>query len=122
MSKFTIYHNPRCGKSRDTLSRLRDAGQTPLVIEYLKTPPDAAQLDALCTALNLPPQSLVRYKEALAVELKLNSADARSREEWLQLLAENPILIERPIVVRGERAVIGRPPSNIDVLLKAPKK
>jgi arsenate reductase len=117
MKSFTIYHNPRCGKSRDTLKRLTNARVQPTVIEYLKTPPDVATLDALCKALDLPPQAIVRYQEPVAQQLGLAKDDARTRSEWLKVIAENPSLLERPIVVTGTRAVIGRPPENVDSLL-----
>lgn len=116
-SRYTILHNPRCGKSRETLKLLTDAGVTPAIVEYLKTPPTADELDAICTKLGQPPQALVRYKEAVAVELKLHPDDPRSRADWLQLIVEHPILLERPIVIAGKRAALGRPPENVRALL-----
>jgi len=115
--KTLIYHNPRCAKSRETLELLRGAGVEPDIVEYLKTPPDAATLDALCRKLGIEPQALVRYKEPRARELGLGPKDSRPRAEWLRLLAENPLLIERPIVVRGARARLGRPPEAVRDLL-----
>lgn len=112
-----IYHNPRCAKSREALELLRAAGIEPDIVEYLKTPPDAATLDALCRKLGLEPQALVRFKEPLAKELGLGPQDVRPRAEWLRLLAQNPLLIERPIVVRGARARLGRPPEAVRELL-----
>lgn len=115
--KTVIYHNPRCAKSRETLELLREAGVEPDIVEYLKTPPSAAELDALCRQLGLEPQALVRYKEPEAKALGLSAKDVRPRAEWLRLLAEHPILIERPIVVRGARARLGRPPAAVRELL-----
>lgn len=112
-----IYHNPRCSKSRETLQLLREAGIEPEIVEYLKTPPDAATLDALCRKLGLEPAALVRYKEPEAKALGLTPKDQRPRAEWLRLLAEHPVLIERPIVVRGAKARLGRPPEAVRELL-----
>jgi len=114
---IVIYHNPRCSKSRETLRRIEAAGHTPRVVEYLKDPPDAATLDALCRKLSMAPQALVRTRETVFETLGLSLDDHRSRSEWLNLLAEHPILMERPIVLNGNRAVLGRPPENVDVLL-----
>ena len=117
MSDITIYHNPRCSKSRQTLALIEDAGIAPTVVEYLKTPPSATQLGGLVDQLGVAVTDIIRFKEALASELGVGKADDRSRDEWLQLLADNPKLIERPIVTRGGRAVMGRPPENVQALL-----
>lgn len=115
MTDFTIYHNPRCGKSRATLALLEEAGIEPRIIEYLKTPPSAAELKALIGKLGIEPEQLVRkgedvYKAKYAGR-KLTDA------QWIQAMVEDPILIERPIVVQGARAVLGRPPENVKELL-----
>lgn len=112
-----LYHNPRCSKSREALALLEARDQTPQVIRYLETPPDAATLDAICTALQQAPQALVRFKDDAAKQLGLKAGDSRSRDEWLNLLAAHPALIERPILVVGKRAVIGRPPDAVLSLL-----
>lgn len=117
MSTLTIYHNPRCSKSRQTLALIEDAGHTPAVVDYLNTPPDVDTLRALVTALGVPVTQIIRFKEALAKELGLSAQDSRSDDDWLQLLAEHPKLLERPIVVRGDQAVVGRPPENVTALL-----
>jgi len=115
MSSFTIYHNPKCTKSRATLALLQEHGIEPKVMEYLKTPPTAAELKAVIGKLGISPEQLVRkgeeiYKTDYAGK-KLNDA------QWIEAMVSHPILIERPIVVTGNRAVIGRPPENVTQLL-----
>ena len=114
-SKVTIYHNPRCTKSRQTLQLIRDAGVEPEIVEYLKSPPTTAEIDSILKKLKLEPLEAMRRKEAVFKELGLSSDT--SREDAISAMAENPILIERPIVVRGRKAVIGRPPENVNDLL-----
>ena len=112
----TIYHNPRCSKSRQTLELLRGRGIEPLIVEYLKEPPDARRLDGILTRLDLEPRDLMRKKEAPYRELGLDDPGL-SRAALIQAMAENPILIERPIVVTGNKAAIGRPPEAVlDIL------
>lgn len=113
---ITIYHNPRCGKSRQTLALILAAGQEPQVIEYLKTPPTVAELDSLLKKLKMEPRDLMRKGEEIYRELKLAEKEL-SRDEALELLAAHPKLIERPIVVKGRQAVLGRPPENVNALL-----
>ena len=115
-STITIYHNPRCSKSRQTLQLIRDAGVEPGIVEYLKTPPSTDELDAVLKKLKLEPTELMRRKEATFKELQLADREL-SRDEALTVLTENPVLIERPIVVKGRKAVIGRPPENVNELL-----
>lgn len=112
---ITIYHNPRCGKSRAALSLLHERGEEPLVIEYLKEPLTKEALRALIRKLGIKPEQLVRKGEDVYKERY--KGKALSDEQWLAALAENPILIERPIIVRGERAVIGRPTEKVLELL-----
>lgn len=114
---YRILHNPRCSKSRETLQLLRQAGIEPDIVEYLKTPITVEELDEICRKLQQNPQNLVRFKEPLARELGLTTQDARSRAEWLRYLAEHPALLERPIVIHGARAVLGRPPEAVQALL-----
>jgi arsenate reductase len=111
-----IYHNPRCSKSRQTLQRIADAGVEPEVIDYLKTPPTAAELDGLLKTLGLEPRELMRTKETVYKELGLAGREL-SRAEAIQMMVEHPVLIERPIVVEGNKAILGRPPENVDELL-----
>ncbi len=113
MSNIVIYHNPRCSKSRQTLQLLVDKGINPKIIKYLDNPPNIKELGELCHMLNLEPLQLIRTKEVRFKELGLSVKDQRSREEWLQLMSDNPVLIERPIVVRAKQAALGRPPENV---------
>jgi arsenate reductase len=109
--KTVIYHNPRCSKSRQALSLLEEQGVEPEVVEYLKTPPTKAELKALLAKLGLKPEQVVRTGEEIYRE-KYRGRQL-SGEQWLDALAEHPILLERPIVVRGSRAVLGRPPEKV---------
>ncbi len=112
----TIYHNPRCSKSRQTLALLEERGVAPQVVRYLDTPPDAGTLKRILGLLGLAPRDLMRRKEAAYTELGL--ADPGLGEEALiRAMVENPILIERPIVVAGDRAALGRPPEAVLELL-----
>jgi arsenate reductase len=117
MSEITIYHNPRCSKSRQTLQLLEDRGIEPEIVHYLDTPPSVERLDALCTMTGREPLELMRVKEARFKELGLSKKDTRSRADWLQVMHDNPILIKRPIVARGDNAAVGRPPEAVlDIL------
>lgn len=116
MAAVTIYHNPRCSKSRDTLALIQGEGIEPQVIEYLETPPTKEELRGLVAKLGIKPEQLVRkgedaYKQKFA-------GKAMNDEQWLDALAKNPVLIERPIVVKGARAVLGRPPENVLALFR----
>ncbi len=115
MSDTVMFHNPRCSKSRETLSLLEGQGIEPTVVRYLETPPTAEELDQLLKQLGMEPQELMRTKEDRYEELGL-ADKTLSREEAIRVMVENPILIERPIVVRGGKAVIGRPPERIKEL------
>lgn len=110
-----IYHNNRCSKSRQTLALLNEAGQEVEVIEYLKTPPTAEELRDILKKLNMKPVQLLRKGEAVYKE-QFNGKQL-SDDEWIQVMVENPVLIERPIVVKDNKAVLGRPPENVQVLL-----
>ena len=114
--RVTIYHNPRCSKSRQTLELLRGRGVEPRIVEYLKEPPDTRRLDEILTQLGLEPRDLMRRKEAAYQELGLDDPGL-SRAALIQAMAEHPILIERPIVVNGAKAALGRPPESVlDIL------
>lgn len=107
-----IYHNPRCSKSRQTLQLLQEQGREPFVIEYLNEPPDAATLERILTLLGLEPRQLMRTKEPEYSELNLDDP-ALTREQLIAAMVEHPKLIERPIVIAGDRAAIGRPPERV---------
>jgi arsenate reductase (glutaredoxin) len=113
---LTIYHNPRCSKSRATLALLEARGLAPDVVEYLKTPPSAAELKAILRKLGLEPRDLLRTGEPLYAELGLKTRKLDD-DGLIALMAANPILIERPIVVAGGKAAIGRPPENVLAIL-----
>ena len=115
MSEVVIYHNPRCSKSRAACALLVERGVEPQVVEYLKTPPDAAQLSALLAALGMPAGELVRRGEKVFKE-KYRGRDL-DEQGWIDAMVADPILIERPIVVIGDRAVVGRPPERVLALL-----
>lgn len=108
----TIYHNPRCSKSRQTLALLRERGVEPAVVEYLETPPDAATLKTLLKNLGITPRELLRKGEDAYKENKLSELSL-SDEQLIAFMVRYPKLIERPIVVKGDRAVLGRPPENV---------
>ena len=113
---ITIYHNPRCSKSRQALQLLRDKGIEPIIVEYLKTPPDKSTLKALLVMLAMDPRELMRRKEKEYKELGL-ADPAVDDEALLEAMIEHPRLIERPVVVNGDKAALGRPPEKIlDVL------
>lgn len=112
MKPVTIYHNPKCSKSRETLALLEAQGIKPRVVEYLKTPPGAAELDRILQLLDLEPRALMRKNEAEYRDLGL--ADAKlTRAQWIKVMVDNPRLIERPIVLANGKAALGRPPANV---------
>jgi arsenate reductase len=112
MAKVTLYHNPRCSKSRQALALLEDRGLEIEVIRYLDDPPSSAALQKICKSLGIPPLKLIRRKEK-RFKLGLSAADKRPAGEWCRIMAENPILIERPIAVQGKKAALGRPPESV---------
>ena len=113
---ITMYHNPLCSKSRQTLGLLRDKGVEPEIVEYLKTPPDAATLEQLLNMLELEPRALMRKKEKEYKENDLGNPDL-SRDDLIAAMVAHPKLIERPIVVKGDKAALGRPPESVlDIL------
>ena len=109
---LTIYHNPRCSKSRATLALLEERGFEPKIVRYLENPPSANELKTILAALGKPPRDIIRKGESAFKDLRL--ADEKlSDAALLSAMADNPILIERPIVVNGARAAIGRPPEAV---------
>lgn len=116
--KTTIYHNPRCSKSRQTLQLLRDKGVEPEIIEYLKTPPTAEQLAQILNDLEMQPRDLMRKKEAEYKENNL-ADESLSDDALIAAMVAHPKLIERPIVIAEnvnagkDKTVLGRPPENV---------
>lgn len=115
--KLTLFHNSQCSKSRAALALLEQSGREFEVVAYLDMPPTAALLDRLLTQLGMGPEQLVRRGEDLYEELGLEKNPPASRSEWIELLINHPVLIERPIVTDGTRTVVGRPPENVKALL-----
>ena len=109
-SDITIYHNPKCSKSRQTLELIQD--KNPTVIEYLKTPSTPEQLDQILNMLELQPRELMRKGEQAYADNNLND-ESLSREVLIRMMVDNPILIERPIVIANNKAKIGRPPESV---------
>lgn len=110
----TLYHNPRCSKSRQALALLREKGVSPTVVEYLNAPPTAAELKRILALLGLPPRALLRAKEAKEAGL---DDPALSDEALIERMAATPAVLERPIAVTNGRAVLGRPPERVlDIL------
>lgn len=116
MSRTVIYHNPRCSKSRQTLELLNQHGVDADVVEYLKTPPDAATLGSLLAMLGLQPRDLIRTGESDYKALGLDDP-ALSDTQLIAAMVERPRLIQRPIVVRDGRAALGRPPEQVMEIL-----
>jgi arsenate reductase len=116
MSDLTLYHNPRCSKSRETLALLESHGQEPRIIEYLKTPPTAAELKVIIAKLGIKPADLVRKSEE--IYKSTYAGKTLTDAQWIDAMVKHPILIERPIAIRGNTAVLGRPPENVKKLLK----
>ena len=112
----TIYHNPRCSKSRATLALLEARGLKPTIVDYLKTPPSAAELKAILRKLELKPRDILRTGETLYAELGLKTRKLDD-DALVELMIKNPMLIQRPIVVAGNKAAIGRPPENVLAIL-----
>lgn len=116
MSKITIYHNPRCSKSRQTLAILEEHGINPEIILYLETPPDAATLKSLLKKLGKKPRDILRKSEDAYKDKGLGDSTL-SDDDLIQAMLDEPKLIERPIIVSGQQAVLGRPPENVLALI-----
>jgi arsenate reductase (glutaredoxin) len=108
----TIWHNPRCSKSRLALQLLEENGVTPTIVEYLKLPPSAKEINIVLKKLGLEPRDVMRKGEDVFGANNLSN-DAKTRDELITAMVNNPILIERPIVIKGDKAAIGRPPESI---------
>lgn len=114
---IAIYHNPRCSKSRETLELIQQHGIEPEVVLYLQAPPSAKELGKIIKYLGIQPAELIRFKEERARELRLHESDKRTAQGWIKIMVENPVLIERPIVIRNNKALICRPPKRVLDLL-----
>lgn len=108
----TIWHNPRCSKSRQTLALLEARGIKPNIVLYLETPPDPRELDTVLTTLGCEPRDLMRKGEEVYKTLGLDKQNL-SRERLIGAMVKNPILIERPVVINGGKAALGRPPEEV---------
>lgn len=115
-TEATIYHNPRCSKSRQTLALLEEKGVTPEVVLYLETPPSADQIKDILAKLAIKPRQLMRTKEALYKENNL-ADDSLTDEQLIDAMVRFPKLIERPIVLANNKAALGRPPEDILAIL-----
>jgi len=111
-----IYHNPRCGKSRAALKYLLDNGFKPEVIEYLKTPPTLNELKEILSKANLKAFDLIRTKED--VYISVYKGKTLTEDQWIEAMIKNPILMERPIIVKADNVIIGRTEENLQELLK----
>ncbi|XOV66552.1 MAG: arsenate reductase (glutaredoxin) [Fluviicola sp.] len=111
MAEFTVYHNPRCSKSRMAIAYLEEAGKTYEVVEYLKEMPSAAEMDEILNKLEMEPEALLRKNES---DFKDHFKGKNlSRAEWIDAMRTYPKLIERPIVVKGNKAIVARPTEKI---------
>ena len=110
--KVTIYHNPRCSKSRQAFELLKQRGIDPEIVEYLNTPPDTETIKRLLTLLHVRPRDLMRKHEPEYKDAGLDDPGL-SEEDLISALIQHPILLERPIVVSGAKAVVGRPPERV---------
>jgi len=111
---ITVWYNPKCGTCQKVRAALEAKGHQPRLVEYLKTPPSVQEIDAACKKAGLPPQELARKKEPLYEGFAKMGLD---RAGWLKVLHENPVLIERPVVITKDRAIIARPPERLADLL-----
>lgn len=113
---LVIYHNPRCSKSRQTLALIEESGKPVEIVEYLKNPPSTEQITQLVAQLGVSPRDILRNKEAEYKEAGLDDLSL-SDAEIIERMNQYPKVIERPIVSNGEKAVVGRPPENVQELL-----
>ena len=111
MEEIEIWHNPRCGKSRETLALIENAGHTPKIRLYLKDNPTFSEISATLKKLDALPLALIRTNEPVFIESY--KGKALSDNEYIQAMVDNPILIERPVVIKNNHAILGRPPGNV---------
>ena len=118
---ITILHNPACGTSRNTLALIRNSGEEPVIVEYLKTPPTRTELAALVAAIGLPVRDVLRRKEALYAKLELDEPEW-SDDQLIDIVIEHPILLERPIVVTPLGTRLCRPSEAVLDILPSPQR
>ncbi len=117
MAQITIWHNPKCSKSREALSILDESGSEKEIVKYLETNPDKQTIQNLLKMLGITPRELMRTKEDIYKELKLK--DEMDDKKLIEAMAQNPKLIERPVLIKNGKAIIGRPTSIIEEFLKS---
>jgi arsenate reductase (glutaredoxin) len=110
----TIWYNPKCGTCQKVRAAVEAKGHKPRLVEYLKAPPSVQDIDDACRKAGIEPQQLARQKEPVYASA---TARCKTRQDWLEALHENPVLIERPMVILEDRAIIARPPERLDELL-----
>lgn len=113
--KIKILYNPRCGTCRTTLANIREAGEEPEIVEYLKETPTVQELKEILAKLDMKAEDVIRKKEKLYIETYKDNS--YTEDQWLHILVENPILIQRPIVIKGEEALVCRPAETVKELL-----
>src|SRR5215207_9526985 len=113
---ITIFHNPSCSKSRGALGILEDAGVAPAIVLYKEAPPDRATLEMILDRIDVEPSALVR-RDPEFKESGLTPEDIQTEEQVVDVLLAHPALMERPVVVKGDKVVLGRPPENVEALL-----
>jgi len=111
---ITLWYKPTCGTCQKVRAAIEAKGHKPTLVEYLKTPPSPADIDAVCRKAGIQPQELARRKEPLYEEIARKNLD---RAGWLKALHENPVLIERPVVIVGDQAIVARPPERLAEIL-----
>ncbi len=116
--KATLYHNTKCSKSNAALALLEENGVEVVIIDYLETPLSSGQLEIVLSQLDLEARALIRFGEPIAQELGLSSTDIRDEADWISFMVQYPILIERPIILIGNKAIIGRPPEAVLSLIE----
>jgi len=116
--KATLYHNTQCSKSNAALALLEENGVEVVIIDYLETPLSSGQLEIVLSQLYLEARALIRFGEPVAKELGLSASDIRDEADWISFMAQHPILIERPIIQIGNKAIIGRPPEAVLALIE----
>lgn len=113
---FILYHHPRCSKSRQALKLLEASGQPFEIVEYLKKGLTLNEVKGICRRLNCHPSDIIRTKERDYISIKETLVDA-SQSAWFQAIVDHPILLERPIIIKGENAVVGRPVARVEAML-----